>query len=234
MSRTNPGGLEAEPSSAGPPTEKTAAPVAPESGVSGVTRAAREVPTAFLSEMEESLGGRPKVNVVETSETHGEHGARYAGVGVAVPRERVATEPLANIILSKTVPPEHASPEIAAEVHQGKAMAALSAVTRPEGRARPKTFEEAVAAKAARRGRGTVDGPHNAPPVGSAAVNTAPAMRPEPAPDPARLPVAVEEKNRAAFAVVLGVVMIAVIAFVGLWWAKAQPPVPMRRETAPS
>lgn len=60
------------------------------------------VPDDVLARMDEALGGRPRVRVVETPETHGENGARYAGVGAGVRRERVKTEPTANIIVAKS------------------------------------------------------------------------------------------------------------------------------------
>lgn len=72
---------------------------------SGVSRAVREVPTDLLDEMEEDLGGRPRVHVIETAETHGENGARYAAIGAGVPRERVKTEPNAKILVAPTTVP---------------------------------------------------------------------------------------------------------------------------------
>lgn len=73
---------------------------------SGVSRAVREVPADVLDELDEDLGGRPKVHMIETAETHGENGARFATVGSPAAREQVKTQPNAKILVaSTTVPP---------------------------------------------------------------------------------------------------------------------------------
>jgi len=67
--------------------------------------AAPAVPDAVLDGLEDAFDGRPRVRVVETPETHGQNGARYAGLGVAVARERVKTEPNAKIMVAPTTAP---------------------------------------------------------------------------------------------------------------------------------
>ncbi len=194
----------------------------PEQPASGVTpaAAARVVPDDILDSMENGLGGRPRVNVVETPETHGENGARYAGVGVAVPRERVNTEPLSNIIVAKTPEPaEHPSTK---EVGTDGGVAAANtreAETVPAGRpatpAKPASLEEAVAGGAAR------DIQREA---AKRIANLASGISPTPAPQ--RMGptyVSVHEKRNAVFGVVAGVVIVALLG-IGLLIAYGRTP----------
>lgn len=188
MSRTDPFpfGAPTQPEQVKPSNEP---PTAPASGVSPAATPARVVPDEFLSAMEASLGGRPKVGVVETPETHGENGARYAGVGIAVPRERLATEPNANVIVA--VPTDTATaPSPTDRVG--------SSVAQEELKPPPSTHEEYVAGRDARAIQIEA-----AKRVASLAANvgTVPVRRNEPTRASSR------EKRRVATAVLLGVAL---------------------------
>lgn len=194
----------------------------PEQPASGVTpaAAARVVPDDILDSLENGLGGRPRVNVVETPETHGENGARYAGVGVAVPRERVNTEPLANIIVAKTPEPaEHSSTKDVDSAAGAAAVNTREAETvparRPATPANPASLEEAVAGGAAR------DIQREA---AKRIANLASEISPTPAPQ--RMGptyVSVHEKRTAVLGVVAGVVIVALVG-IGLWIAYGRTP----------
>ena len=217
MSRTDPFAFGVPPHN---PNDTVPDP--PKEPASGVTpaAAARLVPDAILDSMENGLGGRPRVNVVETPETHGENGARYAGMGVAVPRERVNTEPLSNIIVAKTPEPaERPSTKDVGSVGGVAAGNIREAETVPKGRpatpAKPASLEEAVAGGAAR------DIQREA---AKRIANLASEISPTPAPQ--RMGptyVSVHEKRNAVFGVVAGVVIVALLG-IGLWIAYGRTP----------
>lgn len=110
MSRTNPMGLPvAAPNDTQPdaPLPRSTSPGLAPVAVNAVEppTVGGAVPEAVLDGLDDAFDGRPRVRVVETAETHGENGARYAAVATAVARERVKTEPNAKILVASTTVP---------------------------------------------------------------------------------------------------------------------------------